>query len=426
MKYIRLLILLFTLPLLSCSDDVPAASSVDIKIVVELPEQFSGHAAESSTFHITNLSTGNTIDITRNGSYAATVSVSPGLYTIRYDGTATLDGAPEVAIHASVSSVTISAPTTVSLPAYATVETDDLIISEIFFTGTLQTSGNSYNGDQYFKLYNNTDHVIYADGLVIFESLFLTTEKFNYEPNIINSAVSVDALYAIPGSGKNYPVAPGESLLIADIAIDHRTINPNSLDLSHADFEWYDVSTSPMYTDIDNPAVPNLDKWYCYTQTIWQLHDRGFKAYGLARIPEGKDAFMAAHYYTVDYENITVAGAFPMTKRGYWLPNDMVVDVVNLSIESNYQWNVTDPSLDSGYTYCGTINNDKTRYFHSVRRKFLAKDGDRIVLADTNNSGDDFNPFVVPSEIELQKSVTDISGATASTVTIDGITPAEQ
>ena len=48
------------------------------------------------------------------------------------------------------------------------------------------------------------------------------------------------AVWQIPaeGNGKNYPVAPGESIIIAQIAQNHTVIKPTSpVDLSKAEFE---------------------------------------------------------------------------------------------------------------------------------------------------------------------------------------------
>lgn len=416
---------LFPLALFSCSDDVPSATSVNVAVSVSMPEQLAGHNIDDAIVSFYNIATGNTI----SGPYTngtTVISILPGLYNVSFSATATLDGGTPAIVRASKQSVTLTQSANVELNAYANVASSDLIFNEIFYTGTLQTSGNQYTGDQYFKLVNNTDKVVYADGLVLFESLFLTTQKYEYTPDIMNEAVSVDALYAIPGNGTDYPINPGEELLIADIAIDHRNINPNSFDLSHADFEWYDISTDPKYTDIDNPNVTNLDKWYCYTLSVWQLHNRGFKAYGLARIPQDKETYLAEHYYTCEYDNITAAGAFTTTKRGYWIPNEWIVDLVTLSVESEYQWNISIPQLDSGYTFCGTIEHDKTRYFHSVRRKLTSVDNGRNVFADTNNSSEDFNPFVTPYEIENQQSAIDLDGTKCTTATIDGVTSSDR
>ena len=312
------------------------------------------------------------------------------------------------------------------LQSYNTIESNDLIIAEIFFAGTLRSSGNQYYGDDYIKLYNNTDHVVYADGLTLFETKFTTTDKYDYTPDIMHEAITVHALYTIPGSGHDHPVQPGQYLLLADTGIDHRQANPNSFDLSHADFEWYDISTKPGNMDIDSPTVPDLDKWYCYTLSFWVLHNRGFKAYGIARIPVDRDTYLRDYLYSYDYTIHSVAGDFPMTGQAYRLPNQWVVDVVNCSVQAEFAWTLTAPALDCGWTHCGDIDKDKTRYFHSVRRKMLyLNEQGNPVLKDTNNSTADFNPDCIASEIELQGTAMDTNGTLCTTKTYDGVTPIE-
>ena len=41
------------------------------------------------------------------------------------------------------------------------------------------------NFNEKIKIYNNTDHVLYADGLTLLESEFTTTIKYNYTPDIM-------------------------------------------------------------------------------------------------------------------------------------------------------------------------------------------------------------------------------------------------
>ena len=312
----------------------------------------------------------------------------------------------------------------VTLESYLLEDKNDFIIEEIFFTGTLQPSGKQYNGDQYVKIYNNTDHVLYADGVSLMESKFITVTKYDYTPDIMKEAMTVQAIYTIPGNGTDHPVQPGESLIICDTGMDHRVANPNSFDLSRADFEWYDESSVPAHMDIDSPTVPNLDKYYCYTLSFWILHNRGFRAFALARIPEKKEDFLKNYLYTYKYVMVLPAGTFPMEQTAYKVPNEWIIDAVNTSVESRYVWNVTDPSLDSGWTHCGTNDGDKTRYFKSVRRKllYITRDG-RKVLKDTNNSSDDFNTECVPSLIEEQHTATDANGTPAVNITYDGVTP---
>ena len=313
-----------------------------------------------------------------------------------------------------------------NITAFENRVADDFVIEEVFFAGTLQPSGNQYYGDDYVKIYNNTDHVLYADGLTLLESKFVTTEKFDYYPDIMNEYMTVQALYTIPGSGTDHPVQPGQSLLIADTGIDHRVANPNSFDLSGADFEWYDLSTKPAHMDIDSPTVPNLDRWYCYTLSFFVLHNRGFRAWALARIPMPKEQFLQQNLYRYNYVIVVPAGTYPMSQSAYKVRNEWIVDAVNCSVEAARAWNVTAPSLDRGWTHCGTMDHDKTRYFHSVRRKMLYVRDGRAVLQDTNNSSDDFNAQCTPSEIERQSTAIDVDGTPCTQLTWDGVNPKQR
>ena len=66
---------------------------------------------------------------------------------------------------------------------------------------------------------------------------------------------------------------------------------------------------------------------------------------------------------------------------------------MNLSVESDWQWNVLDASIDKSWTYCGKIDKDKTRYNKSVIRKTDANGK----YVDTNDSANDFEAEAVPS-----------------------------
>jgi len=387
------------------------------EFTISMPAGLEGATFTTQQLEVKDVSSGRKVIY----SDLKDVSLKTGLYDMGFEGDVALNGETRH-VTAYVQSVQISATSlSVNLPAFESLVSDDFLIEEIFFTGTLQTSGNQYYGDDYIKIYNNTDHVLYADGITLLESKFTTTDKFDYDPDIMGEAMTVQAIYTIPGSGTDYPVQPGESLILADTGIDHKVANPNSFDLSTADWEWYDVSTSASNMDIDSPTVPNLDKWYCYTLSFFVLHNRGFRALALARIPIGKEEYLANYMYTYNYVIANASGTFPMTQKAYKVPNDWIIDAVNCSVEAEYVWNVTSPSLDRGWTYCGTMDHDKTRYFHSVRRKMLyIKDG-RPYLKDTNNSTEDFNPYCIPSLIEEQGTAIDVDGTPCTQCTWDGV-----
>lgn len=399
----------------------------NVTVTVCYPSDVPSPDVENEVFDFRNISTGNTVSFAgRSG-----IVLPEGLYDCTYNARIKFlsESGDSISntLQGYVSAVQLTGTnSSVEINSFILEDKGDFIIQEIFFTGTLQSSGKQYYGDGYVKIYNNTDHVLYADGIALMESKFVTTQKFDYTPDLMSTHMTVHAVYVIPGSGTEHPVQPGESLLICDTGIDHRLSNPNSFDLSAADFEWYDVSTVPSHLDIDSPTVPNLDKWYCYTLSFWVLHNRGFRAYALARIPVDKETFLTENLYEYTYVMVLPSGSYPMSQTAYKVPNEWIVDAVNASVAAEYVWNVTDPSLDRGYTHCGTIDHDMTRYFKSVRRKLLYKTEDgRCVLKDTNNSTADFNPECVPSVIEEQHTAIDANGTLATTETYDGVTPKE-
>lgn len=275
----------------------------------------------------------------------------------------------------------------------------DFLIEEIYFTSSLiEATGkpDKFRGDQFVKITNNTDEVLYADGIMFMEAKINSSQDHEYIDYDKSEFSGVQAIYVIPGSGRDVPVDPGKTVLIANNAQNHKENNPNSFDLTVADFEWFDESASSSIQDTDNPDVPNLDKWFCYTKTIWVMHDRGFQGYCIALPPAGvdKDSYLADYKWEGKYINHTPAGDFEMNiSNAYRIPNDWILDAVNLGVEEVFFTGSFDASLDAGYTYCGKTDKDPERYGKSVIRRRDEKGK----LIDTNNSASDFIPDSVPS-----------------------------
>lgn len=266
------------------------------------------------------------------------------------------------------------------------------VISEIFFTGTTTPENKPYINDQYMVITNNSDVTLYADSIAILQSEFQTNDKQDYTPDKMSTDFSVNFVFMIPGSGTTVPVAPGQSLLVAINAINHVENNPNSFDLSGADYEFFDESSNPNYTDVDGTAK-NLDRWYTYSATVTGFHNRGFKSYAIAKMKTDKDTWLKDYAYTAEYVFTFNEYSFPMSTDTYRVPNDWILDAVNLCVESEFQWIVTSSALDAGWTYCGKVDKDPERYNKAVIRKQDAN-GKYI---DTNNSTNDFNAEVKPS-----------------------------
>lgn len=297
--------------------------------------------------------------------------------------------------------------------SWRNIEPGELLIEEIYYTSTLTETGRpeKYHGDQFFKLTNNCDNPLYIDGVMIMETKYVNTWNYEFIVPIKDEYVGVGTVTCIPGSGTDVLLEPGKSVIIANNAQDYlhdvyeadgKTLrtkgNPNSFDLSKADFEWYDESTNNV-KDIDNPLVPNLDKWYCYTLSIWVLHNRGFQSYAIGLPPAtvDKKKFLSDYKWEGEYINHTLAGDFQMRiSKAYKVPNKWILDAVNCTVESKLVEFRLSETLDAGFTYCGeqNIDSDPTRFNKSVRRK---KDGSTGKLVDTNNSTNDFTPNATPS-----------------------------
>lgn len=277
----------------------------------------------------------------------------------------------------------------------------EFVIEEIYFTGTaLPETGSpdKYQGDQYIKIRNNTDEDLYADGML----LILQSSVLSNMEGEIPAAVDFreeycagQAFYAIPGSGRDVPVKAGESLIIVNNAQNHLESNPDSWDATTADFEWYDESSNENFLDTDNPAVPNLDKWYAQTLTVHSLHNRGAYGIAIAMPPAGTtgEQFLQDHPIGDGYYYSPNGFDHEMPIKGYFVPNEWVLDAVNTGGRNTFGMAPWGTSLDAGYTWCGTEDSDPDRFNKSVIRKTGA-DGK---LVDTNNSSNDFTPNTTPS-----------------------------
>ena len=261
---------------------------------------------------------------------------------------------------------------------------NDFIIEEIFFAGTATPEGKQYFGDQYIKLYNPTDRVLYADGLVLADSEFLTVTKRDYTPNVMAEAFTAGSMVQIPGTGTQYPVQPGKSIVIAEQGINHKENNPNSIDLSKADCENF---YPPRVKDVDGVGVTNNINLH----GIFIINNRGNRGYVIARFPEGTAT--ATLQYNYEYQTEIKL----MKRQALKIPNNWIVDAVNLSTKTGFEWIVTSSSLDSGWAYVANDEKDTSRYGKSVRRKVLSEKNGKTVFKDTNNSTEDFEILTTPT-----------------------------
>jgi hypothetical protein len=152
----------------------------------------------------------------------------------------------------------VSGQTSTSADTAKPVSSTGIAINEVYSVGPVNNI--FYFWDLFIELYNSSDSVKYVDGMQIM--------RVNGYINNVTYAAGADwyhdgnmqgvtYIYKFPGrpGEKNYPFYPKQFLVLAGDAVDHRKVQSNSIDLSHADWEFYNQY---MAADIDNPNVPNL------------------------------------------------------------------------------------------------------------------------------------------------------------------------
>lgn len=387
---------------MSCSDNNqdPAESSVELSYT--LPASLNGATVSNAKVTFSDINTGRSQTFDLTGS-AATVTVADGLYDVELSGEIAyaVNGATVTShLRAMQNNVTISGgKATIALSADAVSAKSGFVLAEIAVSGTLTPDGDTYDSDKYFRIYNNSDQTLYADGLTIFESAFTNDDPEEYNPDLRGSALTVNVAYMIPGNGHEHPVEPGQSLLLVDVGANHAKTNANSYDLSKADFEWYDEDEYGEDTDTD---VPNLIKIittdeYGESVGLWAPHSRGVKTYAIGYLgdeanPVSVSDFLTKYKYTYTYKFSSGEYNFDMDGIAYMVPNAWIADCVNMRPQhTEKSWLCSASSLDAGFAYNSSLEYDENRYGKAVRRKWNSS---TKKLVDTNNSTTDFESMV--------------------------------
>ncbi|MDP3433261.1 MAG: DUF4876 domain-containing protein [Bacteroidota bacterium] len=266
------------------------------------------------------------------------------------------------------------------------------VIKEIYYSGRTTPAGKAYSADQYLEIFNNTSEIQYADGISVLEHESYGT-GVNFWANIKDTIV-VKMIWTIPGDGKQVPVLPGKSILLAQDGINHRD-DPNGnplspVNLGNADCEFY-VLKQPE-ADLDSPAVPNLiEDLFVFRGNDVVFHVRGGSAFAIAKIP-GKTNDERKTYIN---KNLVSKASASGSNNTYFvkIANEYVLDAVEVVIsEAHAIYKRFPPELDAGYTYVASGSGSGK----CIRRKIKEITDGRVVYQDTNNSTEDFLKDVDP------------------------------
>lgn len=241
----------------------------------------------------------------------------------------------------------------------------------------------------HFEVHNNGNSILYLDGVVfgsspIYRGTIPTPCASSVALRTDSEGVYARQILAFPGSGSDYPLAPGQTRLVALAAIDHRSVHPTLLDLSDADFE---VGRSAV---ADNPAVPNL-------------RDIGLERFDPQSLFTSRRVDFLARAFdpsTLPVLHRDVNGA------GYVrVPTDLLLDVVafeRLWPDRDVEFPPCVPMLprvfdrfEGGFVNIGFNVNHAYSSVRGLQRRALRRTPDgRIILFNTNTSAVDFEHAV--------------------------------
>ena len=395
-------------------------------------ETFNGEAVSQGEVALKNTNTGDTYTLQTNATGVANfVDILPGTYDVTATKTLTsaefttvFGYAPtteSVTFNGSQGQVLVNANVSATTIHLKSARIGDLVIKQIYYAGSHTTQGAVFR-DQFIEIYNNSNEVIYADGLYIAQlygrtstsaaSFTLSSGQFDWSQSIgMTSGSSAntnfvysDYVFRIPGNGTQHPIEPGKSIVLAQTAVNHKApmtdnsglpvniVNPDlTVDLSSADFEAYlgnfrvSLGEDVYRYDIQNPAVPDMEIAY-WGRTGFPNNNKDMILDNL-----GRDSFVifrADNFASFpNFTDPSVSTVVPTTTYFVQIPNSTIIDGVDLQHfnPSSQRPKMLPSEIDASF-----INTDAAYNSQAVIRKTKATIDGRVILEDTNNSANDF------------------------------------
>lgn len=374
--------------LIGCRKDFAVVDRVAVVFQLDFPENFkAGAQPEKVNVQLKNNITGEIRQLLSDQEGKIALEIIPGTYSLSASRSYSAAESEELIGHAQESFVNASlAPllldassSLVHVPLKGS-KAGSLVIREFYYSG----SKPFYFYDLFIEVYNNSTETVYLDSMYMGNTKPASTAAYGFITD--TESVYLAQVWMVPGNGKEHPLAPGKSFVIAMTGINHRSDpkgNPNSpvdLGAGVADFETY---WPYMNRDTDVPDVPNLFHAYASATSgfDWMPGSNGsglviFKSKDLASLPVAKEPNTSA---STQFKAIPVSDII-----------DGIDCVTNANVTADKKRLPT--SVDAGMTTTGGLYNGM-----SVRRKIKSVVNGLTIFQDTNNSSQDFEINTWPS-----------------------------
>ena len=322
----------------------------------------------------------------------AMAEVIPGVYNITVRSTQKYDGKSYI-LNGLAQNVTLTEDVTTVSDKYAiTIQPllgSPLCFREMYYAG----SPGGYFRDQFYEIYNNGEEVVYLDHICLAHLVpeYATTALPEWPAeDDVNKFAHAVTLWQIQGDGDDYPLQPGESVILAQEAADHTKIETwagfGLVDTSRVEWECWSGNEQRI-----NPEVPDLPYvfWSGWIMTMQWLTSVDGSA--MALYQPGQNLEFGSDYWQ---EGVTTSAMVGQGGQQYVrIPVGDIYDAVEcIPTSADLDMKRIPGILDSGATSVDGYYNGK-----SVSRKVVdyREDGTPI-FQDTNNSTDDFEVLDAP------------------------------
>lgn len=350
------------------------------------------------TVELQNYEEGLKIKLPYTSSQMKIDSLIPGVYDIKISGVAISADDEQFTLGGGDNKVAVLEDNIQLEYDVQSLILSPLIFKEIYYCGSRQPNEKQtvWFRDQYYEIYNNGVKTIYLDGLY-FASLdpwgaTANTKIPNWPAEDKGKYVYSQWVWKIPGKGKDYPLAPGESVVLAQLAVDQRipAYNPQvPIDCSIAEFE-FKVNNPTYYPEKGN--APSMELvFYNGTnspgKSLQYMTGVAGIVYAIFQIPEGEV------YDPVNDKSMKTQDGLGGNPWYAKILIDNVLDAVEAGPnETSIQYKRAPILLDKGMTTVGNMYIAK-----SIARKVAEYNEDGTPrLQDTNDSTEDFDTGLVP------------------------------
>ena len=353
-----------------------------LRVRVEYPAAYGERAARGAEVTVELPGGARTATVGSDGE-ARFEGVPRGAWGLRARRSLTVEETRALTGHARAVELTAESSTSASDAGVLTVtlagpRLGGLVIRELYYSGSPGVGGNHYFSDQFVEVYNNSTETIFVDGLCVADlhgpagEINPGTAPTPYSRDAEN--VYAESVWQVPGTGREHPLAPGESLVIAHDGTNHQPFSV--LDLSDADWETYNERTDNR--DTDSPTVPNLRRVVFNGGFDWLV-----PVFGASVVIFRVDDLDAL-------ERVAVSG---LSGRRVKVPTSAVLDAVDALMDADSaRYKRVPMTLDQSFTHVsGTYTGE------SVRRRVVARVAGRSVVQDTDDSASDFETAQPPT-----------------------------